>query len=119
MKYPAVLVSYRFTGFLDEVYAPLVTRLHHTKPLRQDELWRYAADFKTDAEKQLGVKLTRKAPGVGELEVYFDPDVSMEEKILFGSMCMNTSSSTPATWSDFGITSVRPARRRWRTALSP
>jgi len=29
------------------------------------------------------VKLTRRAPGVGELEVYFDPAVAMEEKVVF------------------------------------
>ena len=38
--YPAVLVSYRFTGFLDEIYATLVVRLHHTDPFHQDQLWR-------------------------------------------------------------------------------
>lgn len=81
--HPAVLVSYRFTGFLDEIYATLVTRLHHTETVQQDHLWRYAADFKTNTGKQLGVKLTRRAPGVGELEVYFDPAVAMEEKIIF------------------------------------
>jgi small GTP-binding protein len=80
---PAVLVSYRFGGFLDEVYATLVVRLHHTDSFTQDQLWRYAADFKTYVGKQLGVKLTRRSPGVGELEVYFDPLVSMEEKIIF------------------------------------
>ena len=84
VDYPAVLVSYRFTGFLDEVYATLVTRLHHTVPFKQDQLWRYAADFKTNTGKQLGVKLTRRAAGVGELEVYFDPTIPMEEKIIFG-----------------------------------
>jgi small GTP-binding protein len=83
VKYPAVLVDYRFTGFLDEIYATLVVRLHHTEPFQQDQLWRYAADFKTNTGKQLGVKLTRRAPGAGELEVYFDPAVAMEEKIIF------------------------------------
>lgn len=83
VQYPAVLVNYRFTGFLDELYATLVVRLHHSDALAQDELWRYAADFKTNAGKQLGIKLTRRAPGVGDLEVYFDPAVSMEEKIIF------------------------------------
>jgi small GTP-binding protein len=83
VSFPAVLVSYRFTGFLDEIYATLVVRLHHTGPFQQDRLWRYAADFKTNLEKQLGVKLTRCAPGMGELEVYFDPAVSMEEMIIF------------------------------------
>ena len=54
-----------------------------TKPFQRDKLWRYAADFKTHTGKQLGVKLTRRAPGVSELEVYFDPAVSIEENIIF------------------------------------
>jgi hypothetical protein len=83
VTHPAVLVSYRFTGFLDEIYATLVVRLHHSEPFQQDRLWGYAADFKTNTGKQLGVKLTRRAPGMGELEVYFDPAVAMEEKIIF------------------------------------
>ena len=83
VQYPAVQVNYRFTGFLDELYATLVVRLHHSDAFQQDELWRYAADFKTNAGKQLGIKLTRRAPGVGDLEVYFDATVSVEEKIIF------------------------------------
>ena len=81
--HPAVLVSYRFNGFLDDIYATLVVQLHHTRPFQQDQLWRYAADFKTLTGKQLGVKLTRRAEGAGELEVYFDPTIAMEEKIIF------------------------------------
>ena len=82
--HPAVLVSYRCTGFLDEIYATLVTRLHNTEPFQQDQLWRYAADFRTLTGKKLGVKLTRRAEGAGELEVYFDPAIPIEEKIIFG-----------------------------------
>ena len=59
-------------------------RLDHTESFQQDQLWRYAAYFKTNIGKQLGVKLTRRAPGVGELEVYFDRAVAMEEKIISG-----------------------------------
>jgi small GTP-binding protein len=81
--HPAVLVSYRFNGFLDDIYATLVVRLHHTRPFEQDKLWRYAADFKTLTGKQLGVKLTRRSEGAGELEVYFAPVIPMEEKIIF------------------------------------
>jgi len=81
--HPAVLVSYQFNGFLDDIYATLVVRLHHTAPFDQDQLWRYAADFKTLTGKQLGVKLTRRAEGVGELDVYFDPAIPDEEKIIF------------------------------------
>jgi hypothetical protein len=81
--HPAVLVSYRFNGFLDDIYATLVVRLIYTKPFQQDELWRYAADFKTLMGRQLGVKMTRRAEGSGELEVYFDPAIPVEEKIIF------------------------------------
>lgn len=81
--HPAVLVSYRFDGFLDEVYATLVVRLHHTRPFQQHQLWRYAADFKTLTGKQLGVKLVRRAEGAAELEVYFDFTIPVEEKIIF------------------------------------
>ena len=81
--HPAVLVSYRFNGFLDDIYATLVVRLHHTQPFEQDQLWRYAADFKTLTGKQLGVKLTRRAEGAGELKVYFHPTIPTEEKIIF------------------------------------
>ena len=81
--HPAVLVSYRFNGFLDDIYATLVVRLHHTSPFSQDQLWRYAADFRTLTKKQLGVKLTRRSEGAGELDVYFDPMIPMEEIIIF------------------------------------
>jgi small GTP-binding protein len=81
--HPAVLVSYRFTGFLDDIYATLVVRLHHTDSFKQDHLWRYAADFRTLTGRQLGVKLTRRSEGQGELEVYYDPAISTEEKIIF------------------------------------
>ena len=80
-------------------------------------MWRYAADFKTNAGKQLGIKLTRRAPGVGDLEVYFDPAVSMEEKIIFSKYVHeHLCSRTHATWSGCGIMSARSAARRWAIA---
>jgi small GTP-binding protein len=82
--HPAVLVSYRFNGFLDDIYATLVVRLHHTEAFDKDELWRYAADFKSLAQgRRCGVKLTRRSEGAGELEVYFDPDMPVAEKMIF------------------------------------
>ena len=81
--HPAILSTYRFTGFLDEIYATLVVRLHHTDPFQQDSLWRRAADFKTVTGKMLGIRLTRRAPGQGEIDVYFDPAIGMAEKITF------------------------------------
>ncbi|MEI7725119.1 MAG: DUF4365 domain-containing protein [Bacteroidota bacterium] len=81
--FPVVFVSYHFTGFLDEIYATLVVHLQHTEPFQHEGLWRYAADFKTNTGKQLGVKMVRREPGMGEMEVYFDPTIAIEEKIIF------------------------------------
>ncbi len=50
---PATQVSYRFHGFLDDIYATLVVRLHYDPMTVNDELWRYAADFRTLTGKQL------------------------------------------------------------------
>ena len=69
----------------------LVVRLHHTESFQQDQLWRYAADFKTNSGEPLGVKLTRQAPGLGELEVYFDPAISISRR---RSSSVNVSTST-------------------------
>lgn len=81
--HPAVLVSYQFGGFLDDIYATLVVRLHHTRAFQRDELWRYAADFRTVTGKQLGIKMNRTSEGMGDLIVYFDPTISANEKIIF------------------------------------
>lgn len=83
MEYPAVLESYRFSGSLDAIYTTLVVRLHYAEPFERDGLWRDAADFKTATGKRLGIRLTRLAEGAGELEVYFDPAIATEEKIIF------------------------------------
>jgi small GTP-binding protein len=81
--HPAVHVSYRFSGFFDDVYATLVVRLHHTGTINKDQLWRHAADFKTLTGKQLGIKLTRLSEGSGELAVYFETSIAIEERIIF------------------------------------
>jgi small GTP-binding protein len=83
VEYPSVIVSYQFNGFLDDIYATLVVRLHHTQPFERDQLWLDAADFKTMTDRRLGVKLSRRADGAGELEVYFDPEISVQEMMIF------------------------------------
>ena len=81
---PAVQVSYTFNGFLDEIYATLVVKLHHTKEFTHDNLWRNAADFKTQTgEKSLGLQLIRKPEGEGELQAFFAEDMPVADKIIF------------------------------------
>ena len=52
--HPAVLVSYRFHGFLDDIYATLVVRLYHAQTIKNDELWRYAAGGEKVARRRKG-----------------------------------------------------------------
>ncbi len=83
VEHPSVSIGYRFTGFLEDVYATLIVRLRHTGAFEPDRLWRDAADFSTLAGRRMGVKLTRRADGMGELEAYFDPEIPVEEIMIF------------------------------------
>ncbi len=68
---------------LDEIYATLVVRLHHTTTFEKDQLLSFAADFKTLAGQVVGMKTARRAEGAGELTVYCDPDIPVETKAAF------------------------------------
>ncbi|ABW27178.1 TIR domain-containing protein [Acaryochloris marina] len=83
IKHPSVMVSYEFAGFLDDIYATLIVRLHRISPFETEELWKDAADFKSRTGYKLGVKLSRKAAGKAELLVYFDPKLSIGERMIF------------------------------------
>jgi len=82
-EHPFPLVTYQFNGMLDEIYATLVVRLHHTTTFDKDQLWRFAADFKTLAGQRVGLKMTRKPEGAAEITVYCEPDISVETKAAF------------------------------------
>src|SRR5882762_8888520 len=58
VSHPNVLVTYRFAGPTDDIYATLVVRLHHTVAFDSTDLWRSAADFKTQTGAALGFTLT-------------------------------------------------------------
>jgi small GTP-binding protein len=81
--YPAVLVTYQFSGALDEIYSTLVVRLHHTPAFEKDRLWRFAADFKTLSGKRVGLKMTKQGEGAAEISVYFEPGVPDDTKVTF------------------------------------
>jgi small GTP-binding protein len=82
-QHPLVHVTYQFNGPLDEIYATLVVRLHHTEAFEKKQLWRFAADFTTESGKLLGLRLSRKAEGAGELEVYFERGISNDAQVSF------------------------------------
>jgi hypothetical protein len=78
-----VLVTYRFEGSVDELYASLVVRIHYAEVVETDQLWKSAADFKTQTGKRLGLKLTRETEGAAKLEIYFSPDVDLDTQVIF------------------------------------
>jgi WD40 repeat protein/GTPase SAR1 family protein len=83
LGHPSVLVTYRFDGPVDEVYATLVVRLHHTLAFRGAQLWKSAADFNTQAGAALGFVLTRESEGESRLDAYFEPNVDEVSRVLF------------------------------------
>lgn len=80
---PGIMVTYRFVGPVDEIYATLVVRLHHTTAFETKQLWKDAADFTTQTGKELGFKLTREAEGAARLEVYFKDTVDNDTRLIF------------------------------------
>jgi len=82
-EHPVTLISYDFAGPLDEIYATLVVRLHHITAFERDQLWRFAADFRTPSGKRLGIRLIKKAEGSGQLDMYFEPGIDVELEVMF------------------------------------
>jgi WD40 repeat protein len=82
-EHPSAFVTYQFSGPLDEVYATLVIRLHHTAAFSKDRLWRFAADFKTHEGKRIGLKMTKKAEGTAEITVYVEAAIPDDTKVTF------------------------------------
>ncbi len=82
-SHPSVIVTYRFDGPTDEIYATLVVRLHHTVAFESTELWKSAADFRTQTDAALGFTLTRENEGTSRLEIYFEPEVDENSRVLF------------------------------------
>jgi len=68
-SHPSVLVTYRFDPPADDIYATLVVRLHHTVAFESTDLWKSAADFKTQTGTKLGFTLSRGTEGSSRLEV--------------------------------------------------
>ncbi|HEX4607924.1 MAG TPA: hypothetical protein VH092_06950, partial [Urbifossiella sp.] len=69
--HPLLLMTFRFEGHLDEIYATLIVHLHHTDPFEYKQLWLDAADFVSIAEERIGLKMTRNE-GRGEITVFAD-----------------------------------------------
>lgn len=84
--YPNVSVSYRFGGYLDDVYATLVTRIFYSRAFKLKQIWRDAADFETlDGEHCIGVRLNREDDGSGTIQLYREKDVTPDVEVIFAN----------------------------------
>ncbi|MGE0882135.1 MAG: TIR domain-containing protein [Blastocatellales bacterium] len=81
--HPNALVTYRFNGHIEDIYATLVVRLHYTEAFEAENWWKDGADFKTQNGQSLGLKLTREAEGSARLDVYFNADVGENSRLIF------------------------------------
>ena len=83
LEHPNVFVTYGFAGPLEEIYATLVVRLSYSDGFKTDQLWKDAADFKTPADKHMGLVMVKKTEGTAEIMVYFEPGVPDDTKVTF------------------------------------
>ncbi len=81
-SHPLILMTFRFEGHLDEIYATLVVRLHYTDVFKYKQLWLDAADFVSLADEKIGLKMTRHE-GQGEITVFADGNVSENSRLMF------------------------------------
>jgi small GTP-binding protein len=81
--HPNVGASYRFNGPVDEIYATLVVRLHHTDWFETTDLWKDCCDFRTQSSAPLGIVLSREGEGRFRLDAWFSPEVSDDARIVF------------------------------------
>lgn len=77
------IISYAFTGTLDETYATLVVHLHHTPGFKKKELWRNAATFLTSAGDAVELSMTKLSGSEGEITVCASETVLDSELALF------------------------------------
>jgi len=85
-EHPAVFVSYKVKGYLDDIYATLVVRLADSKAFLLKALWRNAADFETlDHKCYMGIKFVRESVESGTISIYFAPGVTDREQTIFAN----------------------------------
>ena len=81
-SHPLNLMTFRFEGHLDEIYATLVVHLHHTELFEYKTLWLDAADFESVTGEKIGLKMTRHE-GQGEITVFADAKVADVSRLMF------------------------------------
>ena len=79
---PRAEVAYRFSGAIETIYASLVVRLSYTEHFRREDQWRYAVEF-SRAGNRLGFSMAQVEEGAGEIEIWFEPNVTEFDRVTF------------------------------------
>jgi small GTP-binding protein len=82
-KYPAIFVSYSFSGELQTIYTTLVVKLWYSREFEQKELWKDAVEFTTSKGKTVGFTMKSAGEGDGTISVFFEAGVPDELKWAF------------------------------------
>jgi GTPase SAR1 family protein len=84
-EHPSILVTYRFSGHLETIYATLVVRLVYSGAFTKHDLWKNAAEFTTAGGHVYGFVMNRpqSGEGIGEIKVFFEKEISDDQRILF------------------------------------
>nr|WP_321353137.1 metallophosphoesterase [uncultured Methanoregula sp.] len=80
--HPRTEVAYRFSGSIETIYASLVVRLSYTNYFHREDQWKYAVEFSIKGDR-LGFSMQQITEGTGELEIYFHPNISENDRVLF------------------------------------
>lgn len=81
--HPNMFITYGFKGVLDEIYSTLIVRLHYTSDFEKDQLWKYAADFKTLDGKRITLQMNKKAESKAEITVHLESGIDLNTQLSF------------------------------------
>jgi hypothetical protein len=76
-------VVFTFGGPTQNIYATLVIRLAHSEVFKKQELWSHTATFTDTRGGNCGITLRQLEEGLGELVVFFSPEVEERSRALF------------------------------------
>jgi small GTP-binding protein len=82
-QHPHILVTYTFTGAIEEIYSTLVVRLSYSEVFIREQLWKNAADFATAGGKRAGIAMRDSGEGSAEMIVYFENRVPEDTQVTF------------------------------------
>ena len=79
------LISYTFSGYLDDIYATLVVKLAYCGYFKLKAFWRDAADFTGSSGHAMGVRLHREVDGKGTILIHFGKGVPRDIQVAFAN----------------------------------